>query len=450
MPTSYKVYSNHLDLSHDRLGSTKIDAKDIKSMVQVIHPSFGSYGYGESSLNFIGDYAFTRSTGGRVETYSRSDIERYGFATTWDESGPRFMGWLKAANDNFPNLPANQPIPKNHNVSYAEGITQVRMNFPNPRDTSVDLYITPRIRGDVDFNKEGYYTSKVANIKNELRRLLWNDANHFHLEPELLLEHLYNKGLKLIRAEAPITSIEIIDAPPRTLAAYNPSERTLIIPSDFYERAKEVMSSYGLRSSDAIDAQIRRILYHEIFYHAVLDLAGDDKTHKFIGLSEEEFFSELADNFKTTKWETIYKALANIESDYVKSLSGLRFLQKARARKNLKKSSLEHIAEKYDKRHDNRKGLEEVVEECDNDIVDVVADEKNNVYTMYKGESKNKDGKETYDGRSIGRRVKNYKNEERREANDSKRDISDNTHIESNPNSVEESMASAEAATPNE
>ncbi len=103
------------------------------------------------------------------------------------------------------------------------------------------------------------------------------------------------------------------------LAYYNSAKGILATETDVHERAEHLISHYGLTGKEAIEAMKRHYLLHE-FGH-VLGIKGTLRGERLQGELQAEFYTMLANNFKGTKWEKIYRALARDRLNYAEHFS---------------------------------------------------------------------------------------------------------------------------------
>ena len=131
------ILSSHYDTNHPATYKP-IKPGDIRSG-PAKRNSVTSYGHGDGYSYGIkgGNLVFNTSNRSELFPISQERIVNdhflYGLPTSWEESGYKFHGWLSKATDDNPNRPSNQeissvPMPR---IAYIEGITPLRMHFPN-------------------------------------------------------------------------------------------------------------------------------------------------------------------------------------------------------------------------------------------------------------------------------------------------------------------------------
>ncbi len=322
MPASYEVMSEHYE-GDTTSKAEKIAPEDIKSMTG-LPISVSSSPYGDYKPSFV------KGKGGKVYAATRTannlfltpleDYSKHGFFSQMDDFN-RFEEWVSAGEDNFPNK--HDLIRKMNNIAYIEDITPRRMSFPNPRDTAVELYTTPELVNAVDINKVGYFVSKAGNLHNFLRSdVLFDDANRFHYDISEWIDFLDKKGFSIEKSKNEEFSglgVEVDVANEKYVAGYFPAKGHLIVEENFHDNLEKLMYLYGVSGSEAVEARMRATLLHEIGHR--LGIEGDRRGEELEGELLAEFYSKLAENFRGTDFEGIYKALAQQESDYAKSFS---------------------------------------------------------------------------------------------------------------------------------
>ncbi len=297
----------------------KIAPEEIKSM-QGLPISVASYPWGhyKPSIVKIGKQPFvvTRTANNAFYT-SVPDYLKNGFFSQQDDY--EIEGMKSAGEDNFPNK--HNLIPKMPDIAYITGITPARMHL-DVRSSPVNLSVTSRIVEAVDPNKIGYFESKKANLYELLRRVEFDDANRYQAESSAWINFLAQKGFSVDKSR----NAEIIGLGTQVdvekegwIAAYYPRKGYLVTEVDFHNRVKNLLSRYGLTDREAIEAMKRADMLHEIGHR--LGIGGDRASERMQGLFRNEFYTILAENYKGTKWERIYKALSQEGRDYAEAFS---------------------------------------------------------------------------------------------------------------------------------
>ena len=322
MPTSYTVMSEHYEGDLSTSEPIKVAPEDIKSM-ESIPISVSSYPYGDYKPSIVKGksgkiYAATRTANNLFLT-SVGDFSKYGFFSQIDDFN---MDEFKSAGEDVrPNM--FDIVPKMPDIGYITDITPRRMNFPDPRDTAVDLYSTPEFVNAVDMNKVGYFVSKVGNLQQFLRNnVLFNDTNNIHYDINRWVEFLDGKGFSFEtsrNAEFSGLGVQVDVEREGYLAAYFPRKGYLITEADFHDKVEKLISAYGLEGKESVEAMMRADMLHEIGHR--LGIGGDRASEELQGELREEFYSKLAEEFKGTRFERIYRALVQEGMDYARAFS---------------------------------------------------------------------------------------------------------------------------------
>lgn len=311
---SYKILSPHYVGMPSVSSAPKVNAKDIKSNQGMAidrkstaggQPTHGSYGNAAPTLIFAKEGVITRSSATSFRASYR-DFYRNGQITQIDDY--RFGRWKKAATENPPNREWNKPIPKNPDFAVIQS-PRLGMYFPDRGDTPVNLQTSHDIVNAFDPNKLGYALSKISNLENTLRGMVAPGSEHY-AEAAESIKFIAGKGFKIDKSDIIGLGVEKGDF----LAAYYPSGY-LVAETKFNDRAKKLISKYGLSEREAVEAMKRIVLLHECWH------AAGVKSEKLQGLLEAEFSTMMADKHKGTKMEKIYRALARQGMDYAKEHS---------------------------------------------------------------------------------------------------------------------------------
>ncbi|MBI2653996.1 hypothetical protein HYX02_04250 [Candidatus Woesearchaeota archaeon] len=275
-------------------------------------PTVRSYGHAPQTVIFKNGVFITRSSNNTFATNPK-DFYRNGPITQIDDY--RFGSWVKAGTAVKPAM--FDVILPNPHVAYGEGITPLGMFLPNPYDTQVNLRVTSETFNAIPINKTGYYTSKIANLKELLRNSIFDAANRLQPEAVEWIKFLADKGYSIgTSKESEIYSLGIIADTVKEgiLAFYDTKSGTLGREADLYEKAKRGISRYGLTDSEAVQAFMRAIMFHEIAHR--MGIKGDAESERLQGYLQHEFYSRLAQKFKGARKGRIYEALAREGLDY--------------------------------------------------------------------------------------------------------------------------------------
>jgi hypothetical protein len=186
-----------------------------------------------------------------------------------------------------------------------------------PTMTDVNLSVKS-LEGTVPINKVGVYISKIANLEQDLRDVIYttysNKAPGFNPETEAFLESLLSKTFFSPRK---IGAVGVEDLEGAIAATYHNDKTAVLVASkDMYAKARAIAESYGLRGEEAVKYAKRAIWYHELF-HVADHRKLRSKRGKEVDVGEflAAFFSERAKvvNEKTAGY---YKAFAKENTKY--------------------------------------------------------------------------------------------------------------------------------------
>ena len=355
---SYKILSQHYEGPPSVRVSPKVDAKDIKSNQGMAidrestkggQPTHGSYGHAAPTVILTKDGVVTRSSNNKFETSYR-DYNRNGPVTQIDDY--YFGHWIKAGTDVRPNM--FSLIPKMTDFGLIES-PRLGMYFPNERDTPVSLRTSHDIVNAVNPNRLGYFHSKLANFNQELKNLIYDNTNRLNYEATEWVNFLAKKGISVDTSSNPgVTGLGVEKG--NFLAAYYPGKGYLVREENFHNKAKNLISRYGLSDRESVEAMKRSVLLHE-FAH-VLGIGGSRKDEKLQGMLQAEFYSVMAQRFKVTKIERIYRELSQEGEDYAKDFSPslLDLIVGEKKEDNIELRKIEH------------KFLKEAIELCVEDV----------------------------------------------------------------------------------
>ena len=291
--------------------SPKIAPEKIKSM-QFEAPTVGSYGHAAPTQILTKEGAVARTANNRFVA-SYGDFSKNGYFSQRDDF--EIDGMKAAGEDARPNM--FSLIPKMPDFGLIES-PRLGMYFPNERDTPVGLRTSHDIVNAVNPNRFGYFQSKLANFNQDLRNLVYDNTNRLNYEASEWVNFLAKRGFSIDTTPNPgIIGLGVEKGD--FLAAYYPGKGYLIREENFHNKAKNLISRYGLTDREAVEAMKRSVLLHE-FGH-VLGIRGSKKDEKLQGMLQAEFYSTMAQRFKGTTKERIYKALAREGMDYAKDNS---------------------------------------------------------------------------------------------------------------------------------
>lgn len=307
-----------------------VPAEKIKSGYSEIPLSPGSYGHSDNTWTIRNGYAIYK-TANRIHAFNLADEEyasdgtmKHGLPDHWEYSGPRFRDFKLNGEANYPNRPSNDLIPTYYDMTgnkvggilYIEGITATGLWTPDINDTQVRLYTTKELVNINDMNAVGKRVSQAYNFKQKVHGdLLFNENNQLHYEIAKWVEFLDSKGIP--PTKNPVLGIGVGKG--GYVAFHAHDLNYLVAHTDFREIAKKYAERYGLSDSDAVSAMERGFMMHELAH--AFGIGGSDLGEQLQGRLQAKFYSELAKEFKGTKFERIYKALAHEGEDYAQRFS---------------------------------------------------------------------------------------------------------------------------------
>lgn len=306
--TSYRVLGTRYIAppSFASVTPKKIAPEDIKSGPGN-PPTTGSYGHADQTFIFKNGWFKTVTSNNRYlsndgPVFQQDDYEARGMKLAGEDVRPNMF-------DIIPKMPDFALI-----QSSPHGLF-----LPSPRDTGQpNLQVSHDIVNAVDPNRLGYFHSKLANFNSDLRNLMFDKANRLNYEAVEWINFLEKKGFSIDTTKNPgITGLGIEKGD--FIAAYYLTKGYLISEDKFYNKAKHLVSHYGLNEPEAVAAMQRSVLLHEISH--VLGVKGDYKGERLQGLLQREFYTMMAERFKGTGMEKIYRALAREGEDYARGYS---------------------------------------------------------------------------------------------------------------------------------
>src|SRR3989338_1912083 len=149
-----------------------------KSSMQIVPVSFSTYPYGKSSPTIIGDYAYMKSGGNRLNTFHKSDFEKYGLATHWEDSGPNFSSWKAAGEQNQEKVCVELP-PETLPGIIIESFGERKLNVG--KGTPVDLFVHDYQLHGIRNNRAGPAFHRVENLRQSFMNYLGTKfaQNHY-------------------------------------------------------------------------------------------------------------------------------------------------------------------------------------------------------------------------------------------------------------------------------
>ena len=153
--------------------------------------------------------------------------------------------------------------------------------------TDINLPVTDLL-GTVPINKFGKYISRIANVKQDLRDIIFTnyffERPGFNPETLAMLESLIEEGLGPARE---ITAVGVENFSDERIAAatYHNGTAILAASKNINEWASRVSEAYGLTGENAVKFVKRFIWYHEL-HHVYDRRKGVSKTQKEIDVGE--------------------------------------------------------------------------------------------------------------------------------------------------------------------
>lgn len=249
-----------------------------------------------------------KRTANKIFAASLNDFSKYGDFSPQIDDVYRFKEWKATGEDDTPSK--HNVIPKNPNFAVIQSPI-LGVYFPSEHDTPVNLRTSHDIVNAFDPNRLGFAYSKIANLEQTLRSM--NPGNEHYSEAAEWIDFLAKKGFSIDKSpHRGIIGLGVEEGD--FLAAYYPAGY-LVRESNFHNKAKRLISKYGLTESEAVKAMQRSVLLHESGHVVGIE------SEKLQGLLQAEFYSTMAQKYKGTKWERIYKALAQEGMGYAKEHS---------------------------------------------------------------------------------------------------------------------------------
>lgn len=325
--------------------SVSVQAKEIapeehKSM-QGEAPTVGSYGHATNTITFKGGEAVTVTSNNRFPT-PMGDYLRNGPVRQIDDY--YFGHWVNGANENYPSREWNNLIPKMPDFGL---ITSPRlgMYLPSEHDTPVGLRTSHDIVNAVNPNRLGYFQSKLANFEQDLRNLMFDSRSRLNYEASEWVDFLSKKGFSIDTTPSPgVMGLGVMKGD--FVAAHFPGRGYLVGEENFQDKARHIISRYGLTDKEAVEAMKRSVLLHE-FGH-VLGIKGDRESEKLQGELQAEFYSMMAERFKGTSMEGVYRALAEEGREYAKNFSTRKIWKNITKVYQTERGRLDDIIEKFE------------------------------------------------------------------------------------------------------
>jgi len=326
MGVSYWILSDegvYIDRPYLPRVKPKVKPEDIKSMQSKVKPSPTSYGYGKHfNYTIIGDKVHLRFANRGVETYTSYDFKKWGpsVVQAWDEDDSSMQRWVNAANKNPPARKSNNLMPSSPEFGLFKGITQIGLYMPNVNDTPPPIEVTPEIAHIIPINKTGLYYSKIHNLRQTLLNMLNDPEKKLDGWVDLLGKHDINPKEFPFHALGVQKDIEGLGY----YAAFYPGKKILITEFNFHDNVSANMRRYGISGDDAVKLSMGADLEHELAH--AYGIGGSNISERLQGFLRAKRYQTLAEIYKGTSRERIYRAIANEGMDYADEHSFLRGL----------------------------------------------------------------------------------------------------------------------------
>lgn len=281
---SYEILSRHYN-GPTRLPNVESLSKGqtSKSLFYEIPIGTFSYQFGENPLYFVDNKegAVYFRTADVLHKFSIGDFRKYG--TFFGNDDRDMEGWMFAANDAKPAMfdEINGRIVNGREVigfdsgdelllndGVIEGV-QLKMHFPDKRDTPVELYTTAEFYlGPI--NKRGYWTSKAAEWRNLNLdfELDYRESKRGEFNPEAIawMEHLHKESYKnpfqMIGHGAGIVREDAIAA-----TFIDPSGYVYLVANEKFDQIiASLAEAYGTGGENALRLFKDYIIAHEIYH----------------------------------------------------------------------------------------------------------------------------------------------------------------------------------------
>jgi hypothetical protein len=234
-----------------------------------------------------------------------------------------------------------KPFEENELLEFPEH----RLNYSQYGMTDVNLYIRD-LAGRVPINKVGYYFSKIANLEQDLRNLIFTD--YFFKEPPnynpetlAFLEFLIEKGLGPAREIEAIGVRNLEDDVAQT--ARSNGTAALIAAKDMYEKLRSVAQSHGLEGDEAVWFEKLSTWYHELCHVYIRQLMSKSNEEVKVGELLAEFFGQRS-SLLEERIAKYYKTLSSQHENYALNCKSQKLLSSKLESLN---SKIESLIRKY-------------------------------------------------------------------------------------------------------
>ncbi|MDP7476404.1 MAG: hypothetical protein QF655_02105, partial [Candidatus Woesearchaeota archaeon] len=238
-------------------------------------------------LTEIGDYLVFATSNNKF-VFHKADIQRNGLGMNRDDMG--IEEWIEATEGEHAIEYVSKPTGEMRLFEGPEFVPNYSEHSAMP---DVNVPIADMSGVNMDINKVGEYFSRIANLEQDLRNLIFTDYPKnpgYNPETEAFFEFLMEKGLGPAR-EINGIGIENMEATARSRLN---GTSLLSVSTEFYEKALAVAKAYGLDERDAVQFAKRSFLYHELSHDLIREKLSREAEEVKVGELLAEFFGNRA------------------------------------------------------------------------------------------------------------------------------------------------------------
>ncbi|MDP6138807.1 MAG: hypothetical protein QGI89_01735 [Candidatus Woesearchaeota archaeon] len=314
-------------------------------------------------LTEIGDYLVFATSNNKF-VFHKADIQRNGLGMNRDDMG--IEEWIEATEGEHAIEYVSKPTGEMRLFEGPEFVPNYSEHSAMP---DVNVPIADMSGVNMDINKVGEYFSRIANLEQDLRNLIFTDYPKnpgYNPETEAFFEFLMEKGLGPAR-EINGIGIENMEATARSRLN---GTSLLSVSTEFYEKALAVAKAYGLDERDAVQFAKRSFLYHELSHDLIREKLSREAEEVKVGELLAEFFGNRAPLLEG-KIAQYYGALAKENEAYA---DGWRGGIKSSAKSLMSKIEslvMQYASEAKDMKLDEEGARDYVESRLENDIKDL-------------------------------------------------------------------------------
>tara|TARA_Y100000031_G_C8237609_1_gene394118 strand:+ start:875 stop:2194 length:1320 start_codon:yes stop_codon:yes gene_type:complete len=343
-------------------------------------------------LTELGDYLVFATSNNKF-VFHKADIQRNGLGMNRDDMG--IEEWIEATEGDHAIEYVSKPTGEMRLFEGPEFVPNYSEHSAMP---DVNVPIADMSGVNMDINKVGEYFSRIANLEQDLRNLIFTDYPKnpgYNPETEAFFEFLMEKGLGPAR-EIKGIGVENMEATARSRLN---GTSLLSVSTEFYEKALAVAKAYGLDERDAVQFAKRSFLYHELSHDLIREKLSREAEEVKVGELLAEFFGNRSPLLEG-KIAQYYGALAKENEAYA---DGWRGGIKSSAKSLMSKiESLvrQYASEAKDMKLDEEEARDYVESRLENDIKDLK--ESENPESDSAKDSKYEDAKTKNDAEDSG------------------------------------------------